>query len=97
MVFAVVGVPGGGSFARLQRLPFLDDLAARQRRVAGLPREDVRVTTHELVADRVDGVADREVAGLLADPGQEHRLEQEVAELFAEVFRLAASIASSTS
>ena len=55
-----------------------------------LPLEDVRMTAHELVADRVDGVADREVAGLLADPRQEHRLEQEVAELLAEMRRLAA-------
>ena len=45
---------------------------------------------HELVADGVDGVADREVAGFLADARQEHGLEQEVAELFAEVRRLAA-------
>ncbi len=55
-----------------------------------LPLEDVRMTAHELVADRVDGVADREVAGFLADAGQEDGLEQEVAELFAQMRRLAA-------
>ena len=48
------------------------------------------MTAHELVADRVDRVADREVAGFLADARQEDGLEQEVAELFAEVRRLAA-------
>src|SRR5687767_15355681 len=48
------------------------------------------MATHELVTDRVNGIADREVAGFLADARQEDRLKQEVAQLFAEVCRVAA-------
>jgi hypothetical protein len=45
------------------------------------------VAAHELVAHRVERVADGEIPGLLADAGEEDRLEQEVAELVAQLGR----------
>ena len=49
--------------------------------------EDVRMASHELVADRLDRVGDGEVAGLLANLREEHRLVEVVAELLAQVRR----------
>ena len=46
--------------------------------------EDVRMAADQLVGDRLDRVGDREAAFFLADLRQEHRLEQEVAELVLE-------------
>jgi hypothetical protein len=39
---------------------------------------------HELVGDALQGIGDGEVAGFRLELRQKHRLEQEVAELFAE-------------
>src|SRR6185503_3887845 len=76
---------GRRAFARLERFPLLDDLLARERIFFRAAREDVRVTTHELVADGIDGVADAEFTGFLADARQEHRFKEKIAELFLQI------------
>ena len=52
--------------------------------------EDVRMPADQLVGDRLDRIGDREASLLLADLRQEHRLEQEVAELVLERVVIAA-------
>ena len=79
----------------LQILPLLDDRRGREclARVGertAVWREDVRVTTNELVGDGVDGVADREVSVLLGNPREKHGFEQEIAELLAQRVEVAA-------
>ena len=44
----------------------------------------MRVAAHELVADRAQRIGNVEVTALGGDLGQEHRLEQEVAQLVAQ-------------
>ena len=55
----------------------------------GRPFEHVGMPADQLVADAVDRVAQREVPGLVADLRQEHGLEEEVAQLLAQVGRRA--------
>ena len=75
----------------LDPLPQAPDLpGVRGAAVAGPLAEDVGMPPHQLAADRAQRVGDVEVAPLGADPGEEHRLEQEVAELVAQGGRVAA-------
>ena len=50
----------------------------------------MRVPPYELGCDRLDGVRDREVALLVRDLREEHDLEQQVAELLAQLGGVAA-------
>src|SRR3989442_1398773 len=80
-----------GTLACLERLPLLDNLLRGDRRAVGrVAREHMRMAAHELLRNRVNGVADGEGAGLLADLCQEDRLVQKIAKLFAEACRVAA-------
>ena len=55
-----------------------------ERRLARVAREHVRVPPHQLVGDTLQRIGDREVTGLGLELREEHRLEDEVAELLAE-------------
>ena len=47
------------------------------------------MAAHELRHDRVDGVGHAEGAAFLGDAGEEHHLEEQIAELLAEASRVA--------
>ncbi len=75
---------GRAAFARLDPLPLFLDLGRRQIATAalgGAAAEDVRVPSDQLGDDGVGRVGDGEGTVLGADLGDEHRFEQQVAEL----------------
>ena len=64
--------------------PLLDPAGRIQPRLAPIAREDVRVATHQLVADLDQGIRDAEVPGLALELRDEDGLEDEVSQLLAD-------------
>jgi hypothetical protein len=61
------------------------DLFPEMMPALGLPEEDVRMAALHLLADRVDHVAEREMAGFLGHAAVEHDLEEQIAKLVLEL------------
>ena len=78
-------LPGSVALLLLDLLPPRPDLAGGvERRLARAPREDVGMPAHELVGDQLQRIGDLEVSRLGLELGEEHGLEDEVAQLLAE-------------
>ena len=84
-VFGLGLCPDPLALLLLDFLPPRPDLAGGvERRLARVPREDVGMPAHELVGDQLQRIGNLEVSRLRLELGEEHRLEDEVAQLLAE-------------
>ncbi len=84
----------GFSRARAARalggLDVLPGAFLRPRILLGLCAENVRMAAQHLVADAARDVVEIEGAGLLGHAGMKHHLEQQVAELVAQILQIIA-------